>query len=106
MHILVITELAQRELDQAHDWWAENRSRAQADRWYGGFIREILSLESDPLRCPLAPESDQFQEEVRQLNYGIGGRRTHRALFVVRETTIVILRVRHLAQQPLGAGDL
>jgi plasmid stabilization system protein ParE len=106
MHEVILTDRAQDELDRSHDWWAENRSPQQADRWYVGFVKEMLTLEENPERCPLAPENELFPYEVRQLNYGLGARPTHRALYTVRLKEVVILRVRHHAQRPLTVDDV
>jgi plasmid stabilization system protein ParE len=106
MHEVILTKRAQDELEEAHKWWAENRSADQANRWYTGFIQAMLTLENAPERYPLAPENELFRIEVRQLNYGLGNKPTHRALYTVRPDAVVILRVRHLAQQPLSFDDL
>jgi plasmid stabilization system protein ParE len=100
-----LTDRADRDLVQACTWWAENRSAEQAERWYDGFSRAILSLATNPERCPLAPENEALRYEVRQLSYGLGRRPTHRAVFTIRGNMVLILRVRHLAQQPLSPGD-
>src|SRR5262245_55203227 len=105
MHELLVTTRAQQEIDDSHDWWAQYRSAAQAESWYLGLI-EMLKLEHDPERCPLAAESDLFSYEVRQLNYGVRGKRTHRVLYTIRGDKVVVLRVRHLAQQPLSTDDV
>lgn len=104
-HEVILTRFAQNELDQAHDWWTKNRSAAQANRWYSSFVRTMLTLETNPERVPLAPESALFPYDVRQLNFGLSGKPTHRALFSIRDKTVVILRVRHLSQKPLSADD-
>ena len=106
MRDVLITDCAQGELDGAHDWWAEHRSAEQANRWYCGFLEELKSLTNDAERFPLAAESRLFPYDVRQLNYGLGNKPTHRALFTIRHEQVVILRVRHLAQKPLSAGDI
>lgn len=41
---VLITLRAQQEAQANHDWWAENRSREQAARWYGAFVNAIQSL--------------------------------------------------------------
>jgi plasmid stabilization system protein ParE len=105
MHEVILTARAQDELKGSHDWWAQHRSRRQADQWYAGFVRAMLLLEENPDRCPLAPESDLFPDEVRQLFYGLSGKPTHRAIYTIRPDTVVILRVRHLAQKPLSEPD-
>ena len=42
-----LTKTAQEELDKFHDWWAENRSPEQANRWYSGFFQAMISLEQN-----------------------------------------------------------
>ncbi len=71
-----------------------------------GFARAIRSLAKDPERHAPAYESETFRYELRQLNYGLGRRPTHRAVFTIREDTVVILRIRHLAQDELSPGDV
>ncbi len=106
IHQVVLTDQAHRDLLQACTWWAENRSAEQAERWYDGFAKAILSLATDPERRPLAPESQDLPYEIRQLNYGLGRRPTHRAVFTIRPNMVLILRVRHLAQKPLSPEDV
>jgi plasmid stabilization system protein ParE len=105
MHEVLLAQRAQEELEDAHQWWAENRSSEQADRWYTGFVRAMLALENNPERCLLAPEGELFPMEIRQLNFGLANKPTHRALYTVRPDAVVILRVRHLAQQPMSSDD-
>jgi plasmid stabilization system protein ParE len=100
-----LTDRAHDDLLQACAWWAENRSAQQAQRWYDGFAKAIHGLATDPERFPLAAENHAFPYEIRQLNYGVGRRPTHRALFVVRPDSVLILRVRHLAQRPLSPEE-
>jgi hypothetical protein len=54
----------------------------------------------------LAPESGDFDFELRQINYGSGKRPTHRALFRIVGNTVEVLSIRHLAQRALRPGDL
>ena len=102
---VALTDRAHDELDHACTWWAENRSPEQALKWYNGFIRAIRSLANDPQRCPLAAENDAFPYEIRQLTYGLGKRPTHRAVFTIRPDLVLVLRIRHLAQQRLSPDN-
>jgi plasmid stabilization system protein ParE len=101
MYKVIIMPLAEQEAQANRNWWAANRSAEQAGRWYEAFSQSVLSLEQIPDRCALAPENGQFPYEIRQLNFGIGRKPTHRIVFTVRTTDVVILRVRHLAQQDI-----
>ena len=103
---VVLTPQAEHEIQSAHDWWAEHRSPNQAARWYGGIFTAIDSLRSDPQRCPLSVENDDFSYELREHYYGLGNRPTHRIIFTERPEMVLVLAVRHLAQQQLSADDL
>lgn len=101
---VLITAGAQQKAQANHDWWAEHRSALQAGRWYDEFLKAALSLEQNPERCGLAAESDRFPFEVHQMNFGIGRKPTHRLVFTIRPSQVVILRVRRLAQQAIEPG--
>jgi plasmid stabilization system protein ParE len=98
---VLIAERAQQEAQSNHDWWAEHRSAEQAARWYGEFMKAAASLSRNPERCCLAMEDDRFPYELRQLNFGIGRRATHRLVYTIRPQDVVILHVRHLAQEAI-----
>jgi plasmid stabilization system protein ParE len=77
-------------------FWINEGSESAALRWYEGLMQAFRSLEKSPLRCPLAPESAFFEEEIRQLGYG-----RYRILFTVEGETVFVLRVRHGAREYL-----
>jgi len=89
-----------------HDWWAERRSARQAARWYAGFYKSISALKVNPERWPLSFENERFGYPIRDLLYGLGSRPTHRAVFTIRADMVVVLAIRHLAQQELEPKDL
>ena len=83
-------------------WWMlakptfGSTSNLKRLRWYEGLLKAFRSLEKNPLRCPIAPESAFFEEEIRQLIYG-----KYRVLFTVEGERVLVLRVRHGAQEYL-----
>ena len=95
-----ITDTAWAEIDEAYDWLAR-RAPAAAARWKDSLLIAIDTLEAFPMRCSIAPESEYFGREVRQLLYG---KRQHkyRVLFEIRDKMVVVLRVRHGARRFLG----
>ena len=105
-HTVTVLPRAKRQLLEAARWWSENRSQAEAARWFDGFEVALASLATNPERCGLAPENDAFPFTVRQLLYGLGRRVTHRAVFEVRGNEVIVHAIRHLAQQDLAAGDI
>ncbi|MCH8043239.1 MAG: type II toxin-antitoxin system RelE/ParE family toxin [Planctomycetes bacterium] len=102
---VVLTSKAKCQLDEACAWYAVQNADV-ADVWYDGFVEVLISLESNPQRHGLAPENDAFPVELRQLSYGSGRRKTHRALFVIRPDKVVVHAIRHLAQQDITLDDL
>jgi len=88
-----ISPLALAEIDEAYLWLYE-QSPAAAARWFRGLRKAIDSLETNPERCSLAPESDAFAGELRQLLYG-RRRGVYRILFTVAGDTVRVHRVRH-----------
>jgi plasmid stabilization system protein ParE len=96
---------AEEQLVSSALWWAERRSGEQAERWYAAFLDAIETLSDNPERCPLAHENAAFPYELRELHFGIGSRPTHRALFTIRSDAVVVLSVRHAAQQDVTPED-
>jgi plasmid stabilization system protein ParE len=101
-----VTDKATYQLEAAARWWAQHRSVEQARRWYDGFVAAIRSLAKNPQRFPLARESEAFPIEIRQLVYGLGRKKTHRAVFAIRPDRVVVYAARHLAQDELTPDDL
>jgi plasmid stabilization system protein ParE len=106
-YLLKITDEAADLLLSAAKWYAETaQSLNVAASWYDGFLDELESLEDNPLRGGLAPESRLFDFELREIYYGSGRRITHRALYRIVGNTVEVLSIRHHAQRPLGKDDL
>jgi plasmid stabilization system protein ParE len=100
---VLISSRAQQEAQATHDWWAKHRSAQQAARWYDEFLKAALSLDQDPDGWAVAAENDRFPYEIRQLNFGIGRKPTHRLVYTIRVNEVVVLRVRHLAQADIDS---
>jgi plasmid stabilization system protein ParE len=100
------TQRALDEMEAAADWWTQHRSPQQAARWYSGFSEAILSLQEFPERCPFAREHRKFSYEIREMHFGLGSRPSHRAVFTIRPDIVVILTIRHAAQEELTADEV
>lgn len=105
-YTVVVTERAAADLEDAAAWWARERSAEQASRWYTKARRAIDSLANNPQRCGLATESPSFPYELCELHFGLRSRPTHRLLFTIAKTTVVVLTVRHAAQDTVKPGDV
>jgi plasmid stabilization system protein ParE len=96
---LKVTRRALAEAYQTYEWLAKD-SPARAARWLQGLFAKIDTLKTNPERCPLASDNSEFKEEIRELLVG-KRRNVHRVLFTIRESTVVILYIRHSARGPL-----
>mgnify|MGYP002626318174 CR=1 FL=1 len=99
-------ERVERVLEESYQWWANHRSQEQAARWFNGFMDALEALGDNPDRFALAPENEEFPYEVRQLNYGLGSKPTHRALYTIRPDMVYVFLIRHLAQGKLDVDQL
>ena len=86
------TDQAGVEANQAYEWISKE-SPFGAAAWFNGLVDAVETLEAFPERCPLAPESEDVQREIRQLLYG-----KYRVLYFVHADSVFILHVRHGAQ--------
>lgn len=102
---VVILHRAKIQLYNSALWWAEHRSRQQAADWLAGFEAAIDDLANTADNQPIARESDAFPFVVRQLNYGLGRVKTHRAAFEIRGNKVLVFAIRHLARQDLTPDD-
>ncbi|HVT87460.1 MAG TPA: type II toxin-antitoxin system RelE/ParE family toxin [Tepidisphaeraceae bacterium] len=80
-------------------------SKLSANRWLTGLMKVILSLSSFPNRCGLARESREFDEPIRQLNFG-RRHNAYRIVFAIRANQIRVLRVLHGARETLLRNEL
>jgi plasmid stabilization system protein ParE len=95
-----------RALEEGYAWWSKHRSPEQAIRWLNGFAAAIDAIAVNPRQHAKAAESHLFPYEVRELNFGLGPKPSHRALFVIRPEMVYVIAIRHLAQQPVSPDDL
>jgi plasmid stabilization system protein ParE len=100
-----LTDRALQDLDAAFEWYKANAPEV-AGRWYNGFLDALQSLEENPALHALARENHLFPVEVRNLLYGVGRRKTHRAIFVIRPDKVVVEAIRHFSQRDIIPEDL
>ena len=99
----VIIELpALQDIAEAFSWLAQHE--ATAEKWFDSIYDTMASLEYFPERCSMAPESESFKFEIREIFHG---RRQHkyRILFTVSADEVHVLHVRHGARQALGESE-
>ena len=101
-YLVKLMPRAQRDLALLFEYVHAEESAA-AFRWYQGLKHEILTLERNPNRCPVAPES----KKLRHLLYG---RKPHiyRVIYRVleRKKQVEVLHIRHGARRRPTRHDL
>ena len=103
---VILTRRAQQDLQDIARWWSTERSAAQADQWLARFEQRLQSLAAYPTRCPPAGEQGHVTREIREFHFGVGSRPTHRAVFAIAEDLVLILAIRHAAQDSIDPGEL
>lgn len=106
MLTVVITGPAKRDMEDARDWWAENRTAEQAASWYLAAFATMELLATFSGRYPLARERSLQKRDIRQVAFGLGRRPTHRILYAVRGERVVVYRVRSGWQDDLTDAEL
>jgi plasmid stabilization system protein ParE len=87
------------DIESAFRWMASNISATTAEQWYEELLLAVESLQTFPNRCPLAPEAQEFQQQIRQM--WVGKAKNYRVLFVVQFEQVYILYVRHSSRTVL-----
>ena len=104
--VVGITDRAHSQLEAAFRWWRENRSEVQAVKWYNLFMDAIAKIQINPEKYPLSLENKSFPYEIHELRFGVGRRKTHRAVFTIRPEMVLVIAVKHLAQQSITPDDV
>jgi plasmid stabilization system protein ParE len=95
-----LADSAKADLRESTRWIRDEISPAAADKWLAGLLKAANTLQKQPLRCPLAAESDKFPEDIRLLLHGKRHNK-YRIIFTIRGDTVVILYVRHTSRDEL-----
>jgi plasmid stabilization system protein ParE len=89
-HEIVFEESAQADVRTSYDWGSRVWGKKEAQRWVRKLKLAVFKqLGVIPRGCPLAPEDDEFAEEIRQM---IAGR--YRILFTIRKGKVHVLHIR------------
>jgi len=91
-HLVIFEKSAQVNVDESYNWGCRVWGKKEAQRW----VRQLRlavskQLSIVPKGFPLAPEDDEFSEEIRQMVVG-----RYRVLFTIRKGKVHVLHVREL----------
>jgi plasmid stabilization system protein ParE len=89
-YLVIFEDSAQADVRQSYDWGCRAWGKREAQQW----ARQLRNAASKqlgvvPKGFPLAPEDDEFSEEIRQMVVG-----RYRVLFTVKGRKVHVLHVR------------
>lgn len=87
---MIIEDSAQENVRESYDWGCRTWGKRQAQQWARELRTAVFKqLGIVPKAFPLAPENDEFSEEIRQMIVG-----RYRVLFTIRGRKVHVLHVR------------
>jgi plasmid stabilization system protein ParE len=87
---VIIEDSAQENVRESYEWGCRAWGSRRAQQWARQLRTSILKqLGVVPKAFPLAPENDEFSEEIRQMLVG-----RYRVLFTIRGRKVHVLHVR------------
>jgi plasmid stabilization system protein ParE len=87
---VIFEESAQTDVRGSYDWGCRVWGKKEAQQWVRELQRSVLrQLSLVPKGFPLAPENDEFSEEIRQMIVG-----RYRVLFLIKKRKVHVLHVR------------
>ncbi len=101
---VIIVPQAENDLKQVVRYIRRQGAAQAAREWLAAARKKIKTLTDHPERALLAPESSSFHEPIREWLHGSGNRGTYRILFVILNSSVFVLRVRHESRLPLEPG--
>ena len=89
-YTVVFEESAQADVRKSYDWGCRFWGKKEAQRW----VRELRTAVLRQLSIlakgfPVAPEDEEFSEEIRQMIVG-----RYRVLFTIRKGKVHVLHIR------------
>lgn len=89
-YVVVFEESAQADVRESYDWGRRIWGKHEAEQWVRKLrkvVREHLAVV--PKAFPIAPEDEEFSEEIRQMIIG-----RYRILFTIKGRNVHMLHVR------------
>ena len=88
-----VSEPAERDADRIY-LWLRKRSSQGAGRWWTALLAALEKLKQNPVNFSLAPEADDVDEPLRQVLFKTRKGHLYRAIFIVRDDIVHVLRIR------------
>ncbi len=99
-YAVVFAESAQADVRRSYEWGCRVWGKREAQQW-ARQLRTAVSkqLAVLPKGFPLAPEDDEFSEQIRQMVVG-----RYRLLFTIKGRTVHVLHVRGAYVEAIRSG--
>ena len=89
-YAVAFEESAQEDVSSSYDWGCCVWGKKEAQRWVRELRTAVLrQLSIVPKGFPIAPEDEEFAEEIRQMIVG-----RYRVLFTIRKGKVHVLHIR------------
>ena len=89
-YAVVFEESAQADVRESYDWGRRVWGKYEGQQWVRQLRKAVVDqLAVVPKAFPLAPEDDEFSEEIRQMVVG-----RYRILFTIKGRKVHVLHVR------------
>ena len=86
---LIFEVSAQEDLEKSYEWGRQQWGLAQANKWARQMRVACNTLTKMPERFPTAPDTEEFDEHIRQMIIG-----RYRVLYTIGQKSVHILHVR------------
>ena len=98
---------AQRAIDDLQQYllYASQNAPTTAVLWLIRFKAALMTLSTNPERCPLAPESELVEQAIYQYLFGKQSG-SFRALFTIEEDRVLILHIRRGSMEKATKAEL
>jgi len=103
---VVISQKAKQDIRRNAEWWAENHSRSQAEKWFFCVYDQIEAIGQSPSGYGLSEENGIVPIEFRNALVGSGIRKSYRAIFRVLDDSVIIYRVVRAAEGVIPLNEL
>ena len=100
-YLVRIAPSALKDIENIYQWLKADAPH-RADSWFKGLFEVVDSLQTMPLRCPIAPESEIVDQEIRCLLY----KKRYRILYQVENQIVRIYHIRHSSQERISRERL
>lgn len=103
--VVYVTDPAANDAFHIYQWLADRSPRGAAS-WKTAYRRALVRLQTTAASLGLAPETTEFDEELREMVFKTRSGHRYRLLFVIRGDAVQVARIRGPGQDLLSRDDI